>query len=203
MPRILLDGTDYDAGATPLTWGALLDRLDAALAARRAIVTDVRFDGIDEPAFRERPALDRPLADLAVVEVASGTPGALMDRCLAEALASLHPLAAAATMVGEQFRGHDIQTACEGLVQLVDGMASLVGILSAASATLGLDLQQLRCGEVPASARLVELASFLEALVSAQEAEDWITVADVLQYDVEPALGRLADVVETVRAAAA
>lgn len=203
MPRILIDGTDYEGTPEPLTWGALLERLDAALAPRGVIVTDVRFDGIDEPAFRDRPALDRPLAELAVVEVTSGTPAALMDRCLAEALASLDPLAAAAAGVGEQFRGHDIAAACEGLVQLIDGMMSLVGILGAAGAMLGVDLQRLQCGDGPATARLVELATFLETLVSAQETQDWITVADVLQYDVEPAIRQLAGLVETVRAAAA
>ncbi len=203
MPRILIDGTDYEATPEPLTWGALLERLDAALAPRGVIVTDVRFDGIDEPAFRDRPALDRPLAELAVVEVTSGTPAALMDRCLAEALASLDPLAAAAAGVGEQFRGHDIAAACDGLVQLIDGMGSLVGILGAAGATLGVDFQRLQCGDEPASARLVELATFLETLAGAQESEDWITVADVLQYDVEPAIRQLAGLVETVRAAAA
>lgn len=203
MPRILIDGTDYEAASEPRTWGALLEQLDAALAPRGVIVTDVRFDGIDEPAFRDRPALDRPLADLAVVEVASGTPAALMDRCLAEALASLDPLAVAAAGVGEQFRGHDIAAASEGLVQLIDGLMSLVGILGAAGATLGVDFQRLQCGDGPAAARLVELATFLETLVSAQETQDWITVADVLQYDVEPAIRQLAGLVETVRAAAA
>jgi hypothetical protein len=44
-----------------------------------------------------------------------------------------------------------------------------------------------------------ELGKHLEQLVLAQEQGDWITVADVLQYDIGPSLTRLAPVLESLR----
>ena len=39
-----------------------------------------------------------------------------------------------------------------------------------------------------------ELVGVLDALLSAQASEDWVTVADILEYDLEPAIHRWAAV---------
>jgi hypothetical protein len=198
MPRIWLDGSTLTRPA-PATWGLLLTALDHQLAALARIVTDVRFDGIDEPAFREPDTLERPLDDLAAVEIWSGTPGGLMDRCLVEAIGAVAPLCLAALDVGERYRGHDIEPANRGLFELADGLSSLIGIVGAAGLASQVDLRHLQCGDDVAASVVGELGRHLEGLVAAQEAGDWITVADLLQYDVAPALQRLAPVLESLR----
>jgi hypothetical protein len=199
MPRILLDATDFHLAPVPVTWGALLRLVDDRVARQGRIVTDVRFDGVDEPAFREPGTLDRPLAGLAIVEVTSGTPHELMDRCLGEAIAAIPPLSAAAVSVGTRYRGHDTASANAGLLELADGLTSLIGIVGAAGLAFQVDLRNLRCGDQVASTVVNELGSYLESLVAAQEVSDWITVADILQYDVEPSLKRLAPILESLR----
>jgi hypothetical protein len=199
MPRILLDGSELRPSPAAETWGAVLRVVDETLAGSGRIVTDVRFDGLDEPAFRETSTLDRPLARLVIVDVQSGTPDSLMDRCLDEALAAIPPLCAAATLVGEGYRAHQLGTANSGLIELADGLSSLVAIVGAAELAFQVDLRQVRLGDQAAATVVAELASCLEALVSAQEVGDWITVADVLQLDVEPALKRLAPILESLR----
>jgi hypothetical protein len=199
MPRILLDGSELAVAPGVSTWGALLHEIDEQLAGSGRIVTDVRFDGLDEPAFREPGTLDRLLAEVVVLEVISGTPAGLMDRCLEEALAAIPPLCAAALAVGEGYREHHLAPANMGLVELADGLSSLVGIVGAAGLAFQVDLRHLRCGDQVAATLVAELGSYLESLVMAQEAGDWITVADVLQFDVEPALKRLTPVLESLR----
>jgi hypothetical protein len=198
MPRILLDGSTLTQPA-PATWGLLLTDLDHQLAALARIVTDVRFDGIDEPAFREPDTLQRPLDDLSAVEIWSGTPSGLMDRCLEEALAAVAPLSLAALDVGERYRGHDLESANRGLFELADGLSSLIGIVGAAGMASRVDLDHLQCGDDVAAAVVGEVGRQLEQLVAAQEAGDWITVADLLQYDVAVSLKRLAPVLESLR----
>jgi hypothetical protein len=199
MPRILLDGTEFAMTPPASTWGALIRAVDDHLAPEKRIVTDVRFDGLDEAAFREPDTLDRPLADLAIVEVLSGTPAALMDRCLGEAIAAIAPLCATAMDVGERYRGHDLGPANAGLSDLADGLTTLVGIVGAAGLAFQVDLRHVRCGDEVAATVVNELGGYLEELVSAQEANDWITVADVLQFDVEPSLKRLVPLLESLR----
>jgi hypothetical protein len=122
-----------------------------------------------------------------------------MDRCLEEALAAIPPLCAAAMEVGERYRGHDLTPANEGLSELADGLTSLVGIVGAAGLAFQVDLRHLRCGDYVASTVVSELGTYLEGLVAAQETGDWITVADVLQFDVGPSLKRLAPLLASLR----
>jgi hypothetical protein len=199
MPRILLDGSDLALDVAPLTWGSVLGVIDEQLGQSGRIVTDVRFDGIDEPAFREPETIARPLQALATLEIFSGTPAGLMDRCLDEAIAAIPPLCEGAARVGEHFRGHDLTPANEGLAQLADGLTSLMGIVGAAGLAFHVDLCDVPCGDQVAATVVNELTAYLDGLVSAQESGDWITVADVLQFDVEPSLKRLAPVLEALR----
>lgn len=199
MPRILLDGSELDVEGAVATWGGVLDDVDKRLAEAGRIVTDVRFDGLDEPAFREPGTLARPLSDLVMLEVLSGTPSGLMDRCLEEAIAAISPLCAAAMAAGEGFRAHRIRPANKELSELADGLGSLIGIVGAAGLAFQVDLRHLRCGDQVAASLVSELGLFLEALVTAQENGDWISAADILQLDVEPCLKRLAPMLESLR----
>ncbi len=164
MPRILLDGSELDLAAGTPTWGAVLHDVDRRLAEAGRIVTDVRFDGLDEPAFREPGTLARPLRELAILEVLSGTPRGLMERCLEEAVAAISPLCAAALAVGEGFRSQKIAPANQALAELAEGLSSLIGVVGAAELAFQVDLQHLRGGGHSAAAVVGELGSHLEAL---------------------------------------
>jgi hypothetical protein len=112
-----------------------------------------------------------------------------MDRCLEEATAAIAPLCTAAVELGERYRDHDLRPANQGLVELADGLTSLIGIVGAAGLALHVD----------ATTIVSELGGHLEALVTAQEASDWLTVADVLQFDIEPSLKRLRPLLASLR----
>jgi hypothetical protein len=190
MPTVLLDGEDFSTDITPDTWAGLLELVDRHIESGGHIVTGVRFDGLDEPAFREPLALDQPLAELATVEISTGTPASLLERCVAEAVSSIGSLCAGAVAVGEHFRIFELEKGNAGLVELADGVSTLIalgGALALATRAEGLDgaPQRERLDGVVA-----ELTGHVESLLTAQQSGDWITVADILQYDVEPALRR-------------
>jgi hypothetical protein len=187
MPTVLLDGERYACEAS--TWGELLTGIDQHAESRAAIVVEVRFDGIEEPAFREPAALDHRLDDFATVEVTTGPPESLLDRCIGEAVGAIGVLCAAATSVGEQYRMYDVDEANRGLVELADGLGTLVAIAGAATIATKDDTATEGRREA-LNGLAAELSGYFESLVSAQEAQDWITVADILQYDVEAALRR-------------
>jgi hypothetical protein len=190
MPIITLDGVEQRFGVPPDSWNALLTQLDAALAPRQLIVVDVRFDGLEEPAFRDAPALQRSLDLLTTVDVLSGTAAALMQRCLLEARDALDPLADAALQAGDRFRKHEVGEASERLIALSDGLSSLVGIVGAAGLALKVDLDNVFSAGRSVSALVGELSGYLDAGINAQEAGDWIALADILEYDLAPTLRR-------------
>jgi hypothetical protein len=201
MLQVLLDGTPLAVDPAPATWGTLLERVDQVLQPRGRIVTDAHFDGLDEPAFREPARLERALGPVALVEVTSGTPAALMDRCLVEAMSAIPPLSLATVRVAETFRRGEFQGANQGLFEIAEGLASLISIVGAAGLAFQVDLHQLPCGDQPAATAVTALGGHLETLVEAQQAEEWSAVAHVLQFQIEPSLRRLGPVLESLRPA--
>ena len=199
MPTVLLDGERFGFEPAARTWGELLAEVDRTLEPRGHIVTDVRFDGLDEPAFREPAALDSALDDLETIEVCSGTPASLVARCLDEAVASLPSLCAAAIDIGDGFRRHDLEGANRSLVELADGLGTLIAIASATNLAARVDGAEPVGRSQPVAPLVAELSAQLDAIIDAQQGRDWVTVADVLQYELEPSLRRWAPALEAAR----
>jgi hypothetical protein len=201
VPVIILDGQVL-VPPLPRTWAAVLSSIDEQLAAQHRIVTDVAFDGIDEPAFRDPPALGRSLDGVATVEVQSGTAAGLMERCVAEAIAATDVLAAAAAQIGADVRAGSISRGRLGLAELAEGLASLLAITEAAGLALRVDLEHASCGDRPVASLVEEMTGYVDAMVAAHQAADWAALADVLQHDLEPALRRWKPVLGVFTAAA-
>ena len=201
VPAIILDGQVL-VPPVPHTWAAVLSSIDEQLAAQDRIVTDVAFDGIDEPAFRDPPVLGRSLDGVATVEVQSGTAASLMEQCMAEAIAATDVLAAAAAQIGADLRAGAIGRGCRGLAELAEGLASLLAITEAAGLALRVDLEQANSGGRPVASMVEEMTGYVDAMVAAHQTADWATLADVLQHDLEPALRRWKPVLGVFTAAA-
>lgn len=198
MPAIVLDGkTCTGPGYEVPTLAELLGLLDRELDAVGRIVTDVRLDGVDEPAFRSVDVLEVPLARLETVEVRSDDPQGLLRRLLADALAALAPLAASAQSLAADFRNgagddarYDLGVLGEGLATLVE----LIGALALAGAA------QKPPGVVPPAAMgmMNALWTGYESAVNAVGRRDWVEAATALEDKVggvlvasEPALAAL------------
>ena len=203
MTRVLLNDVERGGDAPGQTWGALLDALDAQLTTTSQIVTAVRFDGLEEPAFRDPAVTARSLSEVGVVEIATGTSTDLITRSLGEASAAFTSLRADMARAGEAFRRYDVAVANTALVPLAGGLQTLLLIVQAVGLALRVDLTELQSQGQTASAMIDELSGFVDSLLAAQRSEDWIGVADVIEYDLEPALRRWQVMLDTLAAMAA
>jgi hypothetical protein len=182
MTTFVLDNTARDADFAPETVGGLIAHVDATLPDGR-IVTAVRIGGVDEPAFRDPLVLARPLAGVEIV-IESGTPHDLAARCLGEAAAALDGLAAALGPVASRLRAGDIVAGNQGLADITQAIGTAVTITAAAS--LGLDEASTWKTELQQAVRA--LGGGLETLISAQQRQDWLAIAAILDHELVPAL---------------
>lgn len=187
----------------PQFWGDLLAGLEHDAATRGEVVTAVRFDGVDEPTFREPVQIARDVRGFEVIEIRTENPRALLDDVLGHGASAATALAAAAGRTGEAFRGSDLAQANQGLSELGDGIRTLTDILATSAGVLGVPLHQMEWNGRVVSDRLSELVGQLESVVEAQQAQDWLTVADILEYDFQPALAAWRPVFESLRTPAA
>lgn len=199
MANVLLNGSSFPGAEHTASWGPLLEAIDRHVAATGEIVSAVRFDGIDEPGFREAAVLVRPLASDAIVEVETQTPEALLDQVIDEGVASLAQLQSATLTLAAGFRSVDVRPAADGLVQLSEGLISLLALVIAAASASGTALDTLQVAGAPVAPVMRTLDGAVTSLLDAHAAHDWIAVADILEYDVAPALPPFEGVLEALR----
>jgi hypothetical protein len=197
MPRIVVNGKEHGDGSAFRTWGDLLEFLDRDLSPKGEVVTEARLNGVEQPTFRE-PAVTRlALADIDLVEVEAARPSALAARSLGEAVVALSTLQDATRQIAHAFRGNDLASANQGLSGLADGLRMLAALVGAVSLGLRMDVHDLP-DEQSVNSTIVDLGMHVEALITAQRNQDWVALADTLQYDVEPALEKWRPVLDSL-----
>jgi hypothetical protein len=199
MATVLLNGSAFVPSTPAPCWGPLLAAVDSHVAPTGEIVAAVRFDGVDEPGFREAAVLDLVLGHELIVEIETLQPRALLGRVLDEASASLPVLAASCGQLAAVLRGAQVETAVRGLGQLADSLSNLLQLVVASAAAREVALDTLQTADGPALPTLRALDAHLQPLLEAQRAGDWITVADVLEYDVAPLIAGFDTILDALR----
>jgi hypothetical protein len=192
MTELYINDVPGQIGVSPQTWGDLLVSLDEEAGRAGMLLAGARFDGVDEPSFRDVEVTARRLSDVRRVDVATATPSAFLRGCLLETIAPLGHAAEATTALSLRYRSFDLAGCHEGLMELANELRGLTTLV----ATLGvlqIDLGSFSSEGVSAADQIDRFGTALDAVVTAQESEDWLTVADVLEYDLEPAIRRWID----------
>jgi hypothetical protein len=199
VATVLLNGTAFVPTTPVPNWGPLLDAVDRHVAPTGEIVAAVRFDGVDEPGFRDDAVLGLVLGSELIVEIETLHPDDLLGNVLDEASRSLPAVAASAIELAGVLRGAHVESAARGIGQLAETIGSLVQLVAAAASARGLALETLATADGPAMPLLRALDAQLPPLLEAQHAGDWITVADILEYDVAPLMPRFEAVIDRLR----
>lgn len=199
MATVLLNGTAFVPGSPAPSWGPLLDAVDRHVGPTGEIVAAVRFDGVDEPGFRESALLDLVLGSEVIVEIDTLRPDDLLAGVLDEASRSLPAVAASALALATALRGAQVDHAARNLGQLGESISSLVQLVVAAATARGVSLETLDTRDGPAMPLLCALDAHLVPLLDAQRAGDWITVADILEYDLAPQMPRFDALLDALR----
>jgi len=181
MNLCAVNGKDFGAMDGLTTWGELLDTLENGAGQDRPIVTAVRFGGVDQPSFREPEVLGQSLASAGSIDVDTCEAQALVADAVQSGLNSLAALLEAAQHTADAFRSHDIADANGRLVEVVDTLQSLAHLTALVT---GAETSTDNPPDGATTVLLTALRQKLEWLVSAAENQDWISAADVLEYDI-------------------
>ena len=188
MTICTMNGSAQDAGSGLETWGQLLAALERGNGPGRPVVTAVRFAGVDQPTFREPAVLAVDLSAAEPVDVDASSFEDIVASARQAARNGLETLTVTARSAARAFRLHDLPSAHRGLGDFVTTfrlLAALTDTVSLANEPLGdhaLDAQGAHL--------LAQLVASLESLLAFNENEDWISVADVLEYEIADTLPR-------------
>ena len=197
MPQIYINDVPGEFAAIPQTWGDLLTTLDIQVAGDGLLLTAARFDGVDEPSFRDPAVTARRLDAVQRLDLETTAPAAFLRQCLDDAIGPLNHAADATLALSNRYRAFDLAGCHEGLTALAAELRGLTS-LGAMLGVLQIDLGAFSPDGVAAADQLERFGAALDAVVAAQESEDWLTVADVLEYDLEPAIRRWIDLLTAI-----
>ena len=190
MPQIFVNDVPQPVDDPKPTWGDLLATLDDQAAAQGFLLTTARFNGVEEPSFRDPQVTARRLNEIDRVDIETATPAAFLRQCLLDSVGPLHEAADMTARLSAVYRRQDVSMGHEGLTALAMELRGLTTLVSMLGGPLQVDLGSFSSNGMTAAEQLAELGQAVDALVTAQESQDWLTVADVLEYDLEPAIRR-------------
>lgn len=190
MATVIIDGDPAVPPIAAETLGDLLAAIDARLAAERRLVTLLRIDGVEVPAFRDPAMAATPAAGIGRLELESAPPGVLAANCLREAGQALRELAAAADAAALDYRMEEVATGNRALVALTEGIGAALAVTGAASLGLGFDITRLATPHGAIFDVTADVSTSLDELIRAQGSGDWNGVARGLTDGLAPQLRR-------------
>ena len=190
MTQLVINDVEQPIDAEHKTWRDLLAVLERQAAESGQAVTAIRFDGVEKPTYRDGEELSRDLEAFGRIEVFTAPTSALFRQGLSEAAGAIETLCGAASRIGMDFRGHDLGGANKELVSLAQSLGTLVTLIGVVGRALDVNFESFDVSGSTASHLFEETGTQIGSLVRSQQDEDWIAVADTLEYDVSPTLGR-------------
>lgn len=174
------------------TGGGTLQEILEGMVARDmgddATLSEVRINGVpySEKDMGPPQRLGRGAISRLEVETISSRQVAL--HFLAHAEHFLDPLLEAAQGVAELFRVSDEREANIHYLRVLESLQLFLQTLDMARQVLGLDFNRLSWAGQSAEQRLARLSDLVQEMLTAQENQDWVLLADELQYDLSAEL---------------
>lgn len=181
------------------TWADVLKSLDHRLAAEGQVVTAVRFEGVDQPSFRDEALGRQPLDATVRIEVEALPHARLLRQVLGVATRSLPEIADAANRAADVLRRSDVDAGLQQLGAVLTAIGTLIEIALDASSAAGIDLRRLPMGESSAAGHLEWTGLVLDRLAQHQAVRDWPALADDIDATLAPAILHWALVFDAVQ----
>jgi pyruvate-formate lyase-activating enzyme len=111
----------------------------------------------------------------------------IIEQCLGDGAEGVDQMIADVKGLTTQFRERDTGAGNYGLAQLAHNLKALIVLVQTLRGPIS-EIQPPLVAALPTEQDVETLGSWLESLVEAQAGQDWLTVADVLEFDLEPTL---------------
>ena len=181
--EILVDGKIYTGELAGGTLQEVLNDLTLRGLEEDRSMREVKVNGQPFEAATMGPAVDLPRDRIQRLEVETIAAREVALHFIANAPSYLNAILDSIEAVSELFRVSDEKEANERYLDTLDSLQLFMQVLQIARQTLGLDFDRISAQGVSAEQRLQRLSELVGEILAVQEQEDWVLLADVLQYD--------------------
>ena len=188
--RLRIDGCDVSldlpAGST---FGAVLAEAGRKVASQGRVVSRIVADGREISTRFEREMADRPVGEIATVDVTTTTPDALFREALDGAVDLSLAIRRDGLTILSSLRTGDLAGAGPRYATWIESLGTFFQLAGAVFNAIGsgvfpLAVRPGSAGELPTPP--VSTAGILQRLLRAQKGNDWTAVADILEREILP-----------------
>ena len=177
------------------TWGDLLDWLETDYLKAGQCITHVYLGGDEALNYRDRLICGQDIESVGNVAVRSGDFDKVVHESLAELEAELKRARASAGEIVRLLENRNEEEAYNRLAQLLDSIRIFFTVFSE-----DLGWSEPPDAEISRSEFSTVLERALTQLIAAQENRYWVSICDVLEYEITPILESWQKLVERTRA---
>ena len=144
----------------------------------------------DEHYVEEVPhdAADVPRDDIERLDIESLSPREVADAFAENGHVQLGTIIEAAPKVAELFRVADEAEANEHYLVFLETLQLFLQMVVRVSELTNIDLEHIEADGLTAAKGMQDISRIIDEMLSVQEDQDWVLLADVLEYDLVPAL---------------
>jgi len=180
---VTINDTEISVPADLSTWGDLLDWIESDYLKAGQCITHVYLGGTETYNYRDRMLCEQELETVGAVSVSSGDFDRVVHESLAELERELNSALGSTQDIVRQFENRKEDDAYNQLAQLLESIRIFFTIFSEDLGWVEPTDAEISRKEFP-----TVLERGLTQLISAQERRNWISVCDVIEYEITPML---------------
>lgn len=176
------------------TWGEVLDWVEMEQLNPGQCITRVRFEGREEINYRKSVVCGQSIEEVGSIEIESGDFDAVLRESLGELDTEVKNAIESTRTIIRSFENREDQKGYTELSQLLDSVRLFYAVFSEDLGWSDVsDLGIARDQFTPA------LENAIKQLIAAQENHFWVSICDVLEYELVPILEAWQKTVERTR----
>ncbi len=195
--QVKLDGEPLELTGNFRTLEDIFLSLNNILIEKERMITDVYLNGSPYTERWYRESRDIPIEEVESLEIITKTPKELAKLAMEGSVDALSMMKDALMNIAELYRIGDEMEANEQFANCLEAMRAFISVAEGSRRILSMDNGSDPIHGEGYSEFMEKLSSILSDIEGGQEEEDWILIADIIEYELIPHLESWKDVVAT------
>lgn len=183
-------------------FGQVFEKLSQRVSGAGKVIIEVKMNGQPLTGGRQADYYKYPIEEIESIELQTADPQVLAGDALNSTEEHLKMLLRNTLRASELFRLGDILEANESYAKLIEGIRWLLKGISALTGMMKLDPNAVSYeGQTLRHFQDELFIPIFDNMYNAQQSEDWIALADILEYELNPAFGQWENLIGSLRSA--
>ncbi|MBI5179040.1 MAG: hypothetical protein HZA04_07240 [Nitrospinae bacterium] len=180
------------------TLGELIEEFVAKRFFKDEFINTLVVNGTVIPDAEMAPVRMKPLSDITTLQMTTETFRNVSVRALDSMSEYLDGLAGMVEQSADKFRMDDEVEANKYFISCVEGLQTFVGIIDKVKTLNGLDFGKMTHEGTSIGEKESALLGVLNSLFEIQMKKDWVSLADILEYELSPLIIEWKAILQTV-----